>query len=368
MRWVPQSSGVSDGVQTHVRRSQVLFENRHYDEAAAEARAILEGDPRSPLAHTMLARIHIVQGDLDKARSECERAIASNPRQAEARLLIAHIYHRRGLQAQAITAYREALALRSDFTEARLSLAYLYKELDSHREVIRETERALEKEPDLLPARLLLAEARLALGDVKKALEDAREAVRLNPQLPQAHHLAGNCLMSLGRYQEAGRAFDEATAANPVALVGLVSGAARLLEERQLDEALALCDKAEILQPRFAGTAALRGIILLENDLAREAIDSLRQAQRRMPGSAAILYHLGRAYERLGQRLEAETSYQEALRHNPMMGEARARLANLYSARGDGKAALTAFTRTLAATRPVDHQEGTDLGLPTLPS
>jgi tetratricopeptide (TPR) repeat protein len=347
-----------------MRRSQVLFENRRYDEAASQALAILQEDPRSPLGHVLLARIHLAEGDFDTGVAECEEAIALNRRHPDAWLLLGHVYHRKGLQVQAITAYREALDLRPDFTEARLSLGYLCKELRRNAEVVVEMERALKEEPDLLSARLLLAEARLELGDAAGALEDAREAIRLNPELPRAHYAAGSCLMKLERYEEAGRAFDEATAVNPVGIVGLLAAAGHRLDERRLDEALALCKQAEKLQPRFGGTALLLGIILLETDRPLEAVDSLRRAQSRIPGSAVVQYHLGRSFERLGQRLEAETSYKEALRHDPTMGEARSRLAQLYAQSGDGDAALASFIRTLSVMPPVNGQGGKDPGTP----
>lgn len=77
----------------------------------------------------------------------------------------------------------------------------------------------------------------------------------------------------------------------------------------------------------------------------REAADSFEQARLLKPEDAVLVFNLGQAYDRMGKTQQAEAAYQDALKRQPNLADARQAYANL----------LTRTNRSDNAARLIDQ-------------
>jgi tetratricopeptide (TPR) repeat protein len=201
---------------------------------------------------------------------------------------------------------------------------------------------------ELEAAYQLLAEIHHEEGRPEEGLAAASEAVRIAPHRPRAHYVRGQCLLDLERFAEAEEAFDAVAALNPAVAVALLARAQRLLQDGHHEEARAACRETLRRHPGFAWALALEGAILLACDEPVAAVDALRRALEQAPTMAQAHYHLGRAYERLGQVREADICYREALRLNPLLSQAHVHLGHLSAAGKSTDDPTASYSRGIA--------------------
>jgi tetratricopeptide (TPR) repeat protein len=87
------------------------------------------------------------------------------------------------------------------------------------------------------------------------------------------------------------------------------------------DEALPLATRAEQLAPRSAETLDTLGWVHYRRGDFTLAQKTLQRAAEQAPGNAAIQYHLGMAFSRLGQRDQAVSALRLAAQADPQLAQ-----------------------------------------------
>lgn len=202
--------------------------------------------------------------------------------------------HRQGRLDEAEQGYRAQLAAHPDDVDALHLLGMLQHQRGDAAEGSRLLARALELAPDDANLALSLASLAFRDGDQDAAASGFARALKLDPNLAGAHAGAGQIALLRGEHVLAEEHFRIALRANeePHALAGL---GALLLERGDVDGAL-----------RHIGRAA---------DLA--------------PQDAMIQLQLGQAFARRETPAFAEQAFQNALRLNPNLHQARHALGSL---------------------------------------
>jgi arylsulfatase A-like enzyme len=126
-------------------------------------------------------------------------------------------------------------------------------------------------------AAVLAANQLLAAGNARAALEMAETAARQSPGDRTVLQLLGKLYLQVGRTADAERALRAFTAIKPKADVSLLL-AQILIASGRLDEAGALLDQAEALEPRHGGVAIARGDLLAVRGRPAEALAAYRHA------------------------------------------------------------------------------------------
>jgi arylsulfatase A-like enzyme/tetratricopeptide (TPR) repeat protein len=216
------------------------------DEAAALARHSLSYDPSA--AHSLLAQIALLHGDLDQAESEARAALAvPGDRRPESRLVMADILIAQGEPREAADFLSQALheGIKSDSLCSKLAMIYLrLGEPDRAEQVLRGFEDS--NDPGILLAigkaamsRRNWSEARLW---VERALLEAPNDAVLKLNL-------GIIAMAQGQLPEAKTCLEESVAGRPAsfdAWNALGSVNARLGD---YDQAIAAWERAQELDP-----------------------------------------------------------------------------------------------------------------------
>ena len=286
------------------------FEARRYAEARTAFAAAVRTDPRAPL---YLGRIELLEGDAGTAVKWLEQAAASAPRSAEAQRWLGRAWARQARRANRLRqasiagrvrgAFETAVRLAPDDVEARRDLMQYYlvapRIVGGSREKAQEQARAIAARSPMYGriAKAWLAEAERDIAGAVRELEGARAA------FPDSAVVA----LALGGMQQRARQWD-AAAATYRALLARSPGTregwyqlGRTVAESGTQEPATLAEGASALE-RFI--AAPPG----EEDA---------------PLASAWL-RLGMIRERQGEKPRARTAYQQALRADPALDDAKA--------------------------------------------
>jgi tetratricopeptide (TPR) repeat protein len=184
-------------------------------EHCRKARAIL---PNDPTVHDDLSRIFLHQGKVDEAIAEGLQSIQAQPRSEDNRQTLARAYLEKGDFAAAAASCREAIRIKPSAPEAWCNLGY----------------------------------ALLQQGQVAEATAAYQRALELNPDAALAHNDLGNIFLRQRRTDEAMAQFQRAVELNPSFAEAHYNLAGILAYRGRLDEAIAHCQKAVEIQPSLA--------------------------------------------------------------------------------------------------------------------
>ena len=118
-------------------------------------------------------------------------------------------------------------------------------------------------------------------------------------------------------------------------------------QQGELDRAQALYEDVLEAQPGHPDALHLLGVLFIQREKYREAIDLIGRAIHRQPGNPAFYYNRGSAYHRLGDLEAAVRDYTKALELNPKAGDASYNRGNAYFALGRWQAAVDDYERAL---------------------
>lgn len=221
----------------HLGRGITLLKLRRPADAAAAFQSVLRLNPQDADAHLQLGRMALASGDLSIAENELKQAIRLRPELAEPHEELAKVYRRQDMDGEAARELREALRLAPHLFDAVYALA------------------------TLLRAQGRIAEARLLFDRVQE-LQKEREAVR------RAHELNADGI--------------------------------KLMDDGNIEAALAAFRKARVVDPTFFMAAYNEGVVLARQDQKVAAVEALRAAIRLRPDFVMAHYALGIVLKTLG--------------------------------------------------------------------
>jgi len=139
-------------------------------------------------------------------------------------------------------------------------------------------------------------------GELERAAEAYRQAIEAEPRYAEAHANLGAVLARLGQYDQAVLSCERALLINPQL------NAARLNLGLAHYRAGALAAAVEAFKAAYSADSSLLqirqllGLVLVETGKDAEAIPHLEASAQADPDEPAVLYALGRAYARRGDR------------------------------------------------------------------
>ncbi|MFA5111846.1 MAG: tetratricopeptide repeat protein [Desulfobaccales bacterium] len=206
---------------------------------------------------------------------------------------------------------------------------------------------------------LSLAAAPAAAGKNPR-LWELKQAVAANPQDPQAHYNLGLKYESLGKTKQAAAEYKQVLSLKPNDGKALYSLGRALGELGETGQAIDILKQAVKLNPDAAEARSLlaaaynrQGTRLMEQgslSAAREALEAGIQVKGDPAETEALRNNLGCLYVRENRLDQAAETFQEVLRQNPNVPQARYNLALLNYAQGDYQAA----SRQLFALKGLD--------------
>ena len=186
-------------------------------------------------------------------------------------------------------------------------------------------DKALALKPDHVQALLMRGRLYLANKDEKRGRADLEEAIRLSPKDEDVHLTVGGVYLNARLFEPAIGQYDQWIAANPKStrMPGALNQRcwARATWGKELDKALADCDRALKLQPRTSNILDSRGLVKLRLGDADAAIADYDAALALQPKVPWSLYGRGLARLKKGMKAEGDADIKSALAIAPRIAE-----------------------------------------------
>ena len=292
----PQSPGA------HFLEGKVYAAQGQWDRAEAALLKTLESDPNDSSAYDALISTYIASNKLPQAIRQVETLLSKSPDNPRALMISALLYERTSEFAKAKAAYEKLLSRKPDFAPVLNNLAYLYAErlgeVDKARDL---AQRARVLQPGDAAIADTLGWILYKQEDYKQALALLEESARNLPDDPEIQFHLGMANYMMGRTEEARTAFRKAVAAKGDSP-----------DKEEAKRRLSLLGDVEGKGTQLSSSET-------KATLKEQSDDPLTQVR------------LGESHERQGAFVEAEAAYEKAIKLNPNLLSATAKLAQLYA-------------------------------------
>jgi tetratricopeptide (TPR) repeat protein len=303
--------------EQHNPEAELLVNQGHRDEAAAEFRRVLREEPDDPRAHLGLGRLLYQQGDLDGSLKHLRRAAAAVPNLRATHALLAEIYKRRqeredeeqelallesSQDLEWSDPYKDELIKLQVGVEAQLKRAAQLAHQGRKEEAVRVLMTAVQAAPNSFQARLQLARGLVRTGNMAGAEEQLRAALHLEPDSFEVLAELGVLLQKRGAYRDAAECYQRVLTLQPAQAMAHfhLANCREQLGDRV--GAIASLRTATRSKPEFALAHKVLGRLLAETNQDAEAQEQLQYALRLQPDDAQAQELLKRISERRSQK------------------------------------------------------------------
>jgi tetratricopeptide (TPR) repeat protein len=363
-----------DNKTAQLREAELLVDVGVRDqsaEAISEGReivdAILKGQPESPEANFVKAKIGLAKNDLDAAKVSLETTLQARPNWAEARFILGSTLAASGELSRARVELESAVENNPKLAEASKLLTQIYSQLGEHEFAIEVGRAYLVGRPEDTEIRIVVGQSLIRLGQAQAAYEE----IGMIPEESRgaaALFALGRLDLAFGRSAEGaaklGRA-EELAPGNPQVLRSLlaidrskddlaasVTRINRALEVNPEDSEIIELDAEVKLMTGDAAGSRERLLQAVEfeprnvtaqlalADLALRAGDKfemvaiIKRASAAVPESSDLQFRLAQAYERNNQQADAAVAYERAISLNADLAMAKNNLAYLLAESG----------------------------------
>lgn len=307
----------SDTNVPRLHLADLLVNQGHWDEAAAEFRQVLRAEPNNPRARLGLGRLLYQQGDLDGSLKHLRRAADAVPNLRATHALLAEIHKRRNEHSdeeQELALldssqdldwpdpYMEELFALQVGIAAQLEKADRLIQQGRQDEALRVLTAAVQSWPDSPKARLQLAKQLLQAGDTAGAEEQLRSALRLDPDSFPVLAELGMLMQKRGQYREAAECYQRVIALQPAQAMAHFHLANCLEQLGDRARAIASLRTAQRCKPEFALAHKVLGRLLAEMNQDAEAEEQLQHALRLQPDDTQTQELVKRVSKRRSQK------------------------------------------------------------------
>jgi len=331
----PQASPALD-----FARAALFAQEKAFAESQRALEAAVAKLPSFRRAWLLLGRVQMLQGQTGNAPQALCKALALGGDPAEAYKLLAFCHLSEGLAVAAESAYRTVLALAPADPESQAGLARALLAQSRFAEAAPLLRTLSERNPENRQYWTLRAETELGRDNKAEALVLLECARRLGALSPPSFCTLGDLYFNNGLYGKAAACYQEAAATGTLSAATGLRYAEALLDAGQPILARQLLDKIETDNVQDSSSLSLlRARLSEERGDLPQALALLEQALRADPLSGEALLLLAHLQRRQGQDERALLTLERAVRTENRKRQALLSLAQLYADRADyGKA------------------------------
>jgi tetratricopeptide (TPR) repeat protein len=273
--------------------------------------------PSDPNPHVSLASCYVKENNFTSADKEFEAAQTLAPQSSAILGSYLDYLVSRKQQEKAIQRVKTFVANNPQDANAHLLLGSLSLRQKDYSKARTEIQRSIELNPNSANAYLYLGKTYQDEGNTEPAIESYEKALQLQPKFAPLQTMLGNLYAAKGDLAQARGEYEAALSADPN--FGLAASSLASLTVRQggnLDVALGLAQKAKQLLPDVDSvTDTLAWIEYLKGSYS-SALPLLKECVTQAPKYPVYRYHLGMAALANGDKREAKSELETALRLN----------------------------------------------------
>ena len=311
---VDHAIALDEQPEHHRARTDILLRLERFEEAVAEAEAMLEAEPDHWNSVEQIMQGLVGLGRVADAEARARDLVRRAPSEPNALLAAARFHASQGQLNRALEYVEKALALDADNQCARQLRGLLLFELADYRSAAADLRQHASRNERSVPTHRRLADSLLWSGEFKEASEVARHLIEIDPAHDHAYLVSGCALVKLGRLEEATAAFDELLRTNRCPY--LLTAASHARRSGDYEAAERYLDRLEELDSESRDLWIERSCLYIDQGAFDAAVESAARVEMLPGGSllgrllAAEAIAAGRplreALEAIGVCIEAE--------------------------------------------------------------
>lgn len=333
---------------------EIYEQQNEFARAAAVLQPLIAEDPVNVELQRRQAYLYLRAGEAEKARAALKTLVDADPKDARSLFYLAEAYNDLEQYAEADKIYRKLLEMTPDDPDVLAS--YGLSQIGQHKfDEATKTFEAMQKLPELPDNLQVLAKTQLAYialqkGDYAKAIDQAKPVLvfRDKPNA-QAVNTALEALKKQKRWAEAVALLQplvDKYAGDPFVNARYVEF---LLRAGDKDRArVAASTQAKFGVRNTIGAAEA----YVQNEQYDTAIALLKEALKAKPEEVDLQFELGSAYERAGNKGEAEKVFQEILTKHPDNNQTLNYLGYMWAESGVNLERAQAMLQKAVAAEP----------------
>ncbi len=280
--------------ELYYRRAQIFYENEAYDQAIADLAQLLKIDSVNLKAHHLLADVYMDHMQSSLALQTMERAAALYPDSIHTKLKLTEFQLILKQYNAAMNTLADIMKIHPGDPEALFMLGMVYRDQGKTDLAIGAFQSAVERNPDN-------AEAWVILGDLMDrthnplAIQYFDNAIRVAPNSVEAWHAKAYYLQN----------------------------------NNKIPEALEIYRHIHTMDPHYADAYLNAAILLMYHDSLDAAMKEIVILQQIDPSNAAAWFYKGKIHQLRGEKDQAKSCYEQALKLDDKYDQARDALQEL---------------------------------------
>ena len=263
------------------------------------------------------ARLYLGARNLAYAQADINAVLAVDSNRAVALEILGDLGFATNTTRESRDAWQKCMRLHPEYVPCRLKLAQLYHVVTEFEKSAELVDLVLNLEPENPEAHFLKGLLmRDAIGDTARALKWFQKAIDIAPDYAEAIDMCGVLYSAQGN-PLALSYFNRLIELDPKNKLSFYNRGMYYLGQKDWNGALEDFTTCTKLDAADLESFFNLGYIHLQLDLPREAIGYFNQALAIQPVNHRALYGRGYSFELLGDVINAENSFREALSYNP---------------------------------------------------
>ena len=300
---------------SRVTQVRAMLQAGRLDEAERAIAALKESNAAPATLHTLTGSLVLAKGNPSAARAAFDTALQLAPRMTEATIGLIATDIAEGKTAESHVRVNRALASKPNDPYLLMLAARIAASRRQFVEAEQTLQRLLQVQPANLGAYALLGEVYAAQMKLDDARREFETVIQRQPKSVAGHTMLGILAEAEGKSEDARLSYERALEIDERAAVAANNLAWMLAQSgRDLDTALRLAQIAHDRVPEESQFLDTLGYVYYRKQLPALAAPHFEQSIQRNPQEPVFHYHLGLAYEAMGEPQKAKTSYAQALK------------------------------------------------------
>ncbi|HVO63702.1 MAG TPA: tetratricopeptide repeat protein [Terriglobales bacterium] len=320
---------------------------KDFNSAQQHIDAVLARNPNSAPAHVAEANLKARQNDMSTALREMQKAIDLAPDHWDMYQNLAILQMQANQPDAAEASFKKAVSLNPRETTLHLTLGGFYQQRSRFAEAEQEFKAAIENDRANPDARSALARLYLAQGKKVEAEQFLKQAKADLPDNPAGYRMLGDYYFAIGDLDKAVAEYSSLYQQHQNDLLTKKNYIQLLILKNRVADAKKLNEEVLKANPNDGEALVYRGQIQIREGQARDAAETLQQVLQNEPDNAVAHYHLGIAFDMLGNVSRAEGEWRNAVRLNANITDAQKALAAAEMRNGEWDALRDTSTQII---------------------
>ncbi|HEY2115095.1 MAG TPA: tetratricopeptide repeat protein, partial [Candidatus Angelobacter sp.] len=327
---IAASPNAPDG---YLLRALAEMNRQGFSEAEQDMRKAAEVAPGNPAPYVQMGNLHQLQKQYPEAIKFYQQALDKDPASSDALQGMMNTYIAQKQLDQAVAAAKSQIAKSANVSGFYDLLGTALFQKKDYAGADAAFHKAIDLDKNNSDALLKLAQAQAAEGSASQALATYQQSIKDHPKEISFYILAGMMNESQNNFDQARSLYQQALNIQPDNPLASNNLAYLMLQQGgNVDVALSMAQTARRGMPDSPQAADTLGFAYFQKGVYRSAIDMFQESLRLNEKAGAaddplVHYHLGLAYQKANQPVQARQQLERALKISPNNPEARKALS-----------------------------------------